>query len=170
MLRAVLTNQSPLVASYPTLHPNTCWTRYEHMHIHTQIHTHTHPLWHTPPHCYEVTPHPIILPQLGRPTSAPAHWLTGHCVPPPAQSALCPTTHHAPEPSFYATATLCSSYMHSHFNHIYMYILPQISLTNRCLYVASLLYIACLLTVVLFLYLSNCSSNTFFALLVRACK
>ena len=26
---------------------------------------------------------------------------------------------------FYATATLCLSYMHSHFNHIYMYILPQ---------------------------------------------
>jgi hypothetical protein len=32
-------------------------------------------------------------------------------------------------------------------------ILPQITLTNRCLYVASLLYIACLFTVILFLYL-----------------
>jgi hypothetical protein len=56
-----------------------------------------------------------IPPQLGRTTSAPAHWLAG-------LSALCPTTH---QPLFHTTATLCSSYMHSHFNHIYMYILPQ---------------------------------------------
>ena len=52
-----------------------------------------------------------ILSQLARPTSAPAHWLTG-------LSALCPTTHQL---LLYATATLCSSYMHSHFNHIYMH-------------------------------------------------
>ena len=32
-----------------------------------------------------------ILPQLGRPTSAPTHWLTG-------LSALCPTHHHLPTP------------------------------------------------------------------------
>jgi hypothetical protein len=37
----------------------------------------------------------------------------------PGRSALCP----AHQPLFYATAPLCSSYMHSHFNHIY--ILPQ---------------------------------------------
>jgi hypothetical protein len=52
------------------------------------------------------------------------HWLTG-------LSALC-YTH---QPLFYATATLCSSYMHSHFNHIYMYILPQSAwLTGVCMY------------------------------------
>ena len=56
-----------------------------------------------------------ILPQLARPTSAPAHWLTG-------LSALCPTTR---QPLFYATATICSSYMYSHINHTHMYILPQ---------------------------------------------
>ena len=77
-----------------------------------------------------------ILPQLVRPISAPAHWLIW-------LSALCPATH---QPLFHDTATLCSSYMDSHFNHIYMYILPQISATNWCLYVASLLYIACLFT------------------------
>ncbi|CDQ66657.1 unnamed protein product [Oncorhynchus mykiss] len=35
-----------------------------------------------------------------------------HCVPPPAN------------PSF-TLLLLCSSYMHSHFNHIYMYMVPQ---------------------------------------------
>ena len=66
-----------------------------------------------------------ILPQLGRPTNGPAHWLTGRC-------ALCPATH---QPLFYATATLCLSYMHSHFNHIYMYILPQSArLTGACMW------------------------------------
>uniref|UniRef100_A0A673YCR9 Ig-like domain-containing protein n=1 Tax=Salmo trutta TaxID=8032 RepID=A0A673YCR9_SALTR len=37
-----------------------------------------------------------------------------------------------PQPLFYTTATLCLSYMHSHFNHIYMYIhTTSISPTNR---------------------------------------
>ena len=75
---------------------------------------------------------------------------------------------------------LCLPYMHSHFNHIYMYILPQSAwLTGVCAtfngqchgncnwtnlmywklslkkvtFIASLLYIACLFTVVLFLNL-----------------
>jgi hypothetical protein len=38
------------------------------------------------------------------------------------------------QPLFYAAATFCLSYMHSHFNHIYMYILPQSAwLTGTCM-------------------------------------
>jgi hypothetical protein len=121
-----------------------------------------------------------------------------------------------PQPLFYTAATLCLSYMHSHFNYTFMYILPQvanqaicilsrhppptnlsftlmllsfyhmcivkltistyylhttsISPTNRCLYVALLLLFSLFFTVVFISLPTYCSPNTFFALLVRACK
>ena len=39
----------------------------------------------------------------------------------PGLFALCAS----PQPLFYTAATLCLSYMHSHFNYTFMYILPQ---------------------------------------------
>ena len=56
----------------------------------------------------------------------------------PGLFALCAP----PQPLFYTAATLCLSYMHSHFNYTFMYIHAHTSicLTNRCLYIVLLLF------------------------------
>ena len=151
-----------------------------------------------------------IQPQLAQPTSAPAHWLTG-------LSAFCPAPHHPPTPllrccySVYhvciVTLTIrsCTYYLNwadqppAHWLTGAIYIVSRqstnpsvtlllISVHHICIVTLTIstctvhttsisltnLSVCSLATVMSFYcfisLLTYCSPNTFFALLVRACK
>ena len=59
------------------------------------------------------------------------------------RTIVCPPYH-----SFYTAATLCLSYMHSHFNYIFMYILPQLARLTMPVFSLALATVYSLATVI----------------------